>query len=172
MNDTLSLRDLFQSTRANVYFLWAVLTGVGFVATHYYQQANINIVWTVLSVIGLGYMFKVMPLGVSQMKKIFAAWLIPIVLGMIVSVAVVRTGVYPELVGYLGVFWLVVMAIGYGWNGLVDQPAAWYYVAVVLNLAAAALIYSFDSLLQVQYLVAAIVSIWSMLNLWIFRSEV
>lgn len=171
MDDQLAIRDLWDNTRAQVYLLWAAITGLGFVATHYYQNGNINIVWVVLSLIGLGYMYKVMPLGISQMKKIFLAWLVPITVGIIISALAVRTSLFPELVGYLGAFWLLVMAAGYLWNGLVDSPSQWYYIAVALNIAAAILIYLTDSLLQVQYLIVAVVSVWSMLNLWIFRSE-
>jgi hypothetical protein len=171
MDDRLSFSELWGNTRAQVYLLWAVLTGIGFVATHYYQNPNINGVWFILSVIGLGYMYKVMPLRITQMKQIYLSWLVPIVLGIAISGLAVRTDLFPELVGYLGVFWLVVMAVGYAWNGLVDPPALWYYVAVGLNLAAAAACYFIDPLLEYQYIVAAIISVWSMLNLWIFRSE-
>lgn len=171
MNETYSITDVRGNIRAQVYLLWAAITGIGFVATHYYQNSNINGVWVILSIIGLGYMYKVMPLGVSQMKKIFQAWLVPITVGIIVSGLAVRTSFFPQLAGYLGVFWLLVMAVGYAWNGFVDSPSTWYFVAVAMNVAAAVLIYSVDSLLEVQYLLAAIISVWSMLDLWIFRSE-
>ena len=171
MENRLSLSELWQNTRARVYLLWAAITAVGFVSTHLYQNPNINGVWVVLSILGLGYMYKVMPMRLSQMKKIFASWFIPITIGVIISALAVRTSLFPELVGYLGVFWLVVMAAGYLWNGLVDMPAKWYYVAVALNLAGAMLIYFSDNFTQVQYLIAAVISAWSMLNLWIFRSE-
>lgn len=171
MVNNISLQDLMQNTRARVYLLWAVLTGIGFVATHYYQNKNINGIWIIISIIGLGYMYKVMPMRDVQMKKIFASWLVPITVGIIVSVLAVRTSLLPELVPYLGAYWLVVMAVGYLWNGLVDKPALWYFVAVGLNLLAAILIYAFDSFQEFQYLIAAIISVWSMLNLWIFRSE-
>ncbi|GAC1387534.1 MAG: hypothetical protein NVS1B7_0670 [Candidatus Saccharimonadales bacterium] len=171
MNDTLDCKALWANTRAQVYLLWAVLTGVGYVATHYYQNPNINIVWIILSVIGLGYMAKVMPLQIAQMKKIFLAWLVPIIVGIAVSGLAVHTQLFPQLVGYLGAFWLVVMAVGYVSNGIVDQPSTWYYVAAALNLLAALLIYTVDQLVVSQYLIVAVISVWSMLNLWIFRSE-
>lgn len=157
------------STRVRVYLLWAVLTGVGFMATHFYQVPAINGLWTLLSIIGLGYMYHVMPLKINQMKRIYQSWLIPIIVGMVVSVLAVRTGIYPSLAGYLGVFWLAVMAIGYVWNGYADKPLFWYMFAGILNIVAAIVILLFDSLLSVQYLIAAIVSIWSMLNLAIYR---
>lgn len=171
MNDKLSLQELFVNTRSRVYFLWAVLVAVGFVTTHYYQNPNINGVWFVLSAIGLGYMVRVMPLRVTQMKYIFASWLVPIAIGILISALAVRTRIAPELTGYLGPFWLVIMAAAYYWNGLVDAPGLWYYIIAAANLLSAAAIYASDSLLPVQYLLTAVISTWSMLMLWVFRND-
>ncbi len=148
------------------------MIGIGYTTTQYYQDKNINVVWFVLAVIGLGYMYKAMPLRVAQMKRIFMAWLVPICLGIAISIIAVRLQIIPQLVPYLGVFWLLVQAAAFIWNGLVDRPAGWYFAAAGLNIVAAALCYFVDDFLQFQYLVAAIVTTWSMLNLWIFRTEV
>ncbi len=78
-NDKVDWQYLLSDSRARVYLLWAVLLGIGFVATHFYQNKNINGVWTLLSLIGLGYMYKVMPLRVTQMKQIFRVWIVTIV---------------------------------------------------------------------------------------------
>ncbi len=129
MDSKLDFDTLFNSSRARVYLLWAALTGVGFTATHFYQKPSINLVWFIISIIGLGYMRKVMPLGVRQMKKIFSSWLVPIIIGLAVSVVLVRTDVAPEAVGYLGPIWLIVMAAGYLYNGLSDTRGFWYFVA-------------------------------------------
>ncbi len=123
-----------------------------------------------ISLIGLGFMFRTMPLRVGQMKRIFLAWLIPITVGMIVSALAVKLSSLSELVPYLGAYWLLVIAVGYFWNGLVDPPGGWYWFASVLNLAAAILCYVSPDFTQQQYLVAAIVSAWSMANLWLFRT--
>lgn len=171
MQNDLDFRELFTASRARVYLLWALIVAVGFTATHYYQNPNINAVWTILSIVGFVYMYKVMPLKVSQMKHIFASWLVPIIVGMVFSVVAVRTSLLPELISYLGPFWLAVMAVGYFWNGLVDGPGLWYYVAAAVNLVAAAVIYSSLDLLSVQYLLIAIISTWSMLMLWLFRGD-
>ena len=172
MDDRINFSDLRQDSRAKVYLSWAALTAVGYVATHFYQNKNINFVWFVLSAIGLAYMYKIMPLKVRQMKRIFMAWAVPIFFGIGVSIVAVRTDLLPNLVPYLGVFWLLVQVVAFAVNGLVDRPALWYFVAAGLNAGAAALCYFVDSLLEIQYLVAAIVTVWSMLNLWIFRTEV
>ncbi len=171
MNETADLRIMFASSRGRVYLVWAAICGVGFVWTHYYQNPNINIIWTILSIVGFVYMYKVMPLKIDQMKKIFMAWLVPITIGMVWSVLAVRTDLMPELVPDLGAFWLIVMAAGYIWNGLVDAPALWYYVVASANIVLAALIYTNTDLYNVQYLLIAVVSLWSMLMLWVFRAD-
>lgn len=138
--------------------------------THYYQQRAINGIWFLISVVGMYYMFRVMPMRVRQMQKIFAAWLVPIVFGMAVSGLVFYIPQWRGLIGYLGAFWLLIMAAGYFLNGLVDEPAFWYYFAAAINFVAGAVLLLDSSLLSVQYLIAAIISAWSMLNLWLFRS--
>lgn len=163
---------LFLESRARVYLLWAFITVIGFMATHYHQRKTINPVWFTLSVIGLAYMFRVMPLKVRQMKMIFVSWLVPITLGMAVSGAVfyLDAPIAGELIAHLGAFWLIVMAAGYTWNGIVDPPGLWYYLAAAANLAAGILCFMVADWTSVQYLIAAIVSGWSMLSLWVFRS--
>ena len=163
---------LFIETRARVYLLWAIIVITGFVATHYYQRKTINAAWFTLSLIGLGYMFKVMPLKVRQMQQIFWAWLIPITVGMAVSglVFYVEANWAYELVAHLGAFWLIVIAVGFTWNGLVDPPSFWYSFAAVICLATGIQCFIHPGWTSVQYLIAAIVSGWSMINLWLFRS--
>lgn len=162
---------LFSDTRARVYLLWGVLSGVGFTLTHFYQMKTINGLWFIFCVLGLGYMYRVMPMRVRQMKLILISWLVPLLFGMSISGLSFYLDALGGLVAYLGVFWLVVMAAGYLWNGLVDNdPAFWYYVAFVLNIAGAILCYALPGLLQAQYIVAAIISVWSMANLWLLRS--
>jgi hypothetical protein len=168
----IDIQYLLNTTRARIYLLWAVLVTGGFVATHFYQDQNINIIWTIISVIGLGYMLKTMPMRVGQMRRIFFAWFVPIVLGMVVSGAVfyVDSVEASKLIAHLGAFWLLVMSTGYFLNGLVDAPSNWYWFAAALNLVAGLACFIIPELLPTQYLIAAIVSAWSMLNLWIFRS--
>lgn len=161
---------LLHASRARVYLLWAVIGAGGFIWTHYWQLQRINLVWTVISLIGLVYMWRVMPLKVKKMRQIFLAWLVPIVFGMVVSILAFQVDSLAKVIPYLGVFWLAVMTVGYLWNGLVDKPAGWYYFAVVLNLAAAALCYYSAAYLEYQYIVAAIVTAWSMLYLWLLRT--
>ena len=96
MSDKIDFKMLLNETRPRVYLLWAVITGVGYTATHYYQNPNINAVWFVLSLIGFGYMYKVMPLRVPLMRRIFLAWLVPITFGIAVSVIAVRTDLIPD----------------------------------------------------------------------------
>lgn len=170
MNNTLDIKFLLNDTRSRVYLLWAVLATGGFIATHYFQQKQINPVWAVLSIIGLGYMFKVMPLKIKQMRNIFLAWLVPIVFGMVISGLAFIVDPLADVIPYLGAFWLLVMAAGYALNGAVDAPAKWYWFATALNIAAAIACFYIEAFTIAQYLVAAIVSAWSMLYLWLFRT--
>lgn len=172
MNDKVDWKYLLSEARARIYLLWAALTGVGFLAAHYSKSANnINLFWILLSVVGLGYMLKVMPMRMKPAKQIFWAWAVPIAFGAVVSILAFRVRALAELSQYLGAFWLLVMAASYFLNGLFDAPSTWYWVAVGLNVAGALAIIVSESLLPGQWLLAAIISVWSMLNLWLFRSE-
>lgn len=162
---------LISDTRARVYLLWAAIVATGYTCTHFYQNANINFVWTTLSAIGFYYMYRVMPLGVRQMKLIFAAWLVPITAGIFISVVSAQGLAFEGLLAYLGAFWLAVTAVGFAWNGLVDPPSKWYLISSGLCLAGAVLIYQNIAFLIPQYLVAGIISTWAMLNLFIFRTD-
>ncbi len=172
MNNKVDWKLLFGEERARIYLLWAGLSAIGFTAAHYSRSANnINLFWIVLSVIGLGYMYKVMPMGMKPAKRIFWAWAGPIAFGALVSVLAFRLRALADVAAYLGAFWLLIMALAYFLNGLFDAPSAWYWAAVGLNVVAAMLVIVSQPFLQAQWLVAAIISVWSMLNLWVFRSE-
>ena len=172
MNNAVDWKLLFGEARARIYLLWAGLCVVGFVAAQYSKAANnINLFWAVLSVGGLGYMYKVMPMQMKAAKRIFCAWVLPIVFGAVISVLAFRVRALAEVAAYLGAFWLLVMAVGFFLNGLYDAPSTWYWVAVLMNVVGAVLIIYWEPLLPGQWLVAAIISSWSMLNLWLFRGE-
>jgi hypothetical protein len=173
MNDKVDWQYLLTDNRARVYLLWAVLVTVGFVATHYFQNKLINGFWATLSVIGLGFMYFIMPLGDKRMRRIFYGWLVTIIFGMTVSGVVfyLETPTTGNLIAHLGAFWLLIMAVGYAWNGLVDAPSNWYWFAAFINLLFGLLCFTMDIFTASQYLIAAIVSAWSMLYLWLFRSS-
>lgn len=156
-----------------MYLVWAILVPAGFVVTHFYQHHLINVLWTVISAIGLYFMFRVMPMRVKQMQRIFLAWCVPIALGMLVSgvVFMVHTDVTAALIGHLGAFWLGVMALGYFLNGLADPPSGWYWFNVLTNAVGCYLCFTVNSFVAGQYWIAAIISGWSMVNLWLFRSD-
>lgn len=139
-------------------------------ATHFYQKRLINPFWLVLTVAGLGYMWRTMPLKVSKMKMILVCWASVLLFGMAVSGLAFYIDGIARLVPFLGVFWLAVMAAGYAWNGLLDRPSTWYWFAAAINIAAAILCYYNSTFLEYQYVVAAIVSTWSMLYLWLLRT--
>lgn len=171
MDEKVEFGAILGSTRGRVYLLWALLLAIGYIATFYVQRQQINAVWLVLSATGLGYMFRVMPLRLAMMRRIYLAWLVPIAIGMAVSAAVFYVDILTvELLAYLGAFWLLVQAVAFTWNGLVDPPGAWYYIVAAINLVAAVACYAWQPLLPYQYLVAATVSVWSMLMLAINRA--
>lgn len=162
---------IFKNTRSRVYLLWAILTTIGFMLTHFHQQQNINALWFGISVVGLGYMLKVMPLRIKKLRLIYLSWLVPIAIGLVFSALVFKTTALSIYVSYLGSYWLFVLAAGYFLNGLVDPPAKIYWYNSCLNALAGLLIAMIGSLLPIQYLIAAGVSVVSMLNLWFFRTE-
>jgi hypothetical protein len=171
MENKIEFRELAQDSRGQVYLLWAAITGVGYVVTHYYQNQKINLVWLALVAIGFSVMAKIMPMRVKQMKQIYGSWLIPITIGLVLSILSAQGVFLPELIGHLGAFWLFVQAVAFFWNGLVDSPSKWYYVTAGINLYAAGAVYLLDDLLAVQYLIAAVIAVWSMLMLFIFRTD-
>lgn len=172
MNDKVDWQYLFLETRARVYLLWAAIATLGFVATHYYQNKFINIYWAFISVLGLYYMYKVMPMKVKQMRHIFLGWFITIGLGMVISGIIFYLDLVPAgfLIGHLGGFWLLIMAQAYFGNGYFDKPAKWYYFAGILNMVFGILCLTVDAFIPGQYLIAAVISAWSMLFLWVFRT--
>src|SRR5688572_11722086 len=98
------IKFLMINTRARVYAVWGMLVTAGFVATHFYQQRGINVVWTVILAVAFYYMWRVMPLTVHQMRKIYVSWAVPMALGMLVSAAVFYVNGLAPLIGYLGAF--------------------------------------------------------------------
>lgn len=172
-NSKVDWEFLFIDSRARVYLLWAFLATIGFMATHYFQRKQINGVWAVISVVGMYYMYRVMPLRVKQMKNIFYVWLIFILIGMAISGVVFYLN--NELAGYiiarLGAVWLFIMAAAYAANGLVDRPAKWYFFAAGLNAVLGLLLLLNEALLPGQYLIAAVASFWSMMYLWLYRAD-
>ncbi|MDQ3158730.1 MAG: hypothetical protein M3P98_01150 [bacterium] len=171
-NKSMDWHYLTHDSRAVVYLVWWVISTFGFITTHFYQKQQINGVWFVLTLIGLGVMFKLMPLKISNMRNILICWTVVLFGGIAISGGALHIKALQDLVPYLGSIWMLVLAIGYLWNGLIDQPMKWYMFAVVINVVGAALAYYVDEFMGGQYLVAAIVSFWSMGYLWLYRSEI
>ncbi len=173
MNEKVDWQYLFLDTRARVYLVWAALLTLGFVATHFYQMKEINIFWTLLSALGIYYMYKTMPLRVRLMRHIFLGWLFTIIVGMVVSfiVFIFLAPLSGFLITHLGGFWLLLMAQAYAANGYIDRPGRWYYFAAAINFIFGILCMSVDAFVPGQYLIAAVVSAWSMLFLWLYRAD-
>lgn len=155
--------------RAQVYLLWLIIVPPGFVHLYFEQPFWINWPWLLTCVAGLGYMGFVMRPFDSRMKAIFLAWLVPLTIGMAISFLATTRSFY-ALLPYLALIWAIVQAAGYALNGLVDAPSGWYWLAAVLHIGAAIFIIVFPGLIALHWLMLAIVSAWSLLNLWLFRS--
>ena len=143
-----------------VYLVWGVILLVGFLATHFHQEPNINILWLLLSLVGLGYMVRQTSLpefrrhsGLAHLYYVGFVWVLVIALGMLVSVVpfVGRTPLN-GLAQYLGIFWLAQMGLGHGLNGLVDPPRWPYWVTAGGQVLAALVCLGWG--MDYQYLVA------------------
>jgi len=150
-----------------VFGLWAAIILGGFVATHYNQTDKINYLWLALSLIGLAYMKKEMSFQYFDLKKIFLTWFYVILFGMIISFAAFSSPKLVFLSGYLGVFWLLVMALGHAITGIIDNKSVYVTTAGMQILAAGLTLY-FLPLLIIQYLVAGLVGALAMIWLVLY----
>ncbi len=152
-----------------VFMLWAVIVFAGFIGTHKDQADpdKINLYWAILSLVGLAYMKKQMSFAYADLKKIYMTWFWVILVGMIVSVASFKTPALAQLSGYLGVFWLVIMALGHAITGKIDKKKV-YITTTGMQLLAAALVFMIPALAPLQYLVAGAVGALAMVWLVLF----
>lgn len=160
----------FLDKRAQVYLLWLIIVPPGYIHLYYEQPLWINWPWLATCVIGLGYMAYVMRPFAGKLRPIFYAWLFPLLIGMIISFLAASGPEFYALLPKLALVWAVVQAVGYALNGLVDAPAGWYWLATASHVLAALFIIAFPSLIALHWLMLAVVSTWSLLNLWLFRS--
>lgn len=162
----------FTDKRAQVYLAWLVLIPIGYVMTHLHTSGvmAINAKWVGAAIVGFAVMAWVMPLKQRRMQLIFVSWLIPITLGLILSVAAFMAPALYWLAPTLGVLWVALQAIAFAANGIVDAPSGWYWFAVGLHVVLLLALLLVPTLLGYQYLLLAIVTAWSLLNLWLFRS--
>jgi hypothetical protein len=159
---------IYWNPARKVFAVWAIIILMGFIATHFYQDPTVNWVWTVLSVIGLWVMYKHMPLRIPKLKKIFLGWVGVIVFGMVFSFAIFSFESLYFLIGYLGIFWLLLMGIGHWLNGWFDRSKIYIYSGLVQVVAGVAC-YFFLPLLLNQYIVAGVVGAVAMVMLLLFR---
>lgn len=159
----------FVDKRARVYVLWLVLVPPGFVHLYFEQPLWINWPWLATCVAGLGFMAFAMRPFTGKLASIFYAWLVPLAVGMAISFLATLPPYY-ALLPKLAMMWALVQAAGYILNGLVDAPSGWYWFAAVAHALVAVFCLVFPALISSQWLLMAIVSAWSLLNLWLFRS--
>lgn len=154
-----------------VFSGWAVILFVGFVVTHFYQDFNINWVWLVLSILGLGLMYKYMPFNVPVLKNTYLNWAGIILFGMFISFLVFLVEDLFWLIGYLGVFWLMIMGIGHLTNKPLYPSQKGFIPAGLLQILAGVACILYEPLLTYQYLIAAVASSVGMLLLIDWKSS-
>lgn len=160
----------FTDKRATVYLIWLIIVPPGFVHLYFEQPFWINWPWLATCAVGLGYMAYVMRPFDGKLKPIFLAWLFPLLVGMIVSFLAASVPQFYPVLTQLALVWAVVQAAGYALNGIVDPPSNWYWLAAGLHVLAAVFMLAFPAQISLQWLLLAVISVWSLLNLWLFRS--
>lgn len=154
-----------------MFFLWAVIILVGFVWTYLNTAASptiINLGWVAFSLVGLVYSKMQMPFTSSTLRNIFFVWLAVIAAGITLTQSAFFVPSLLILVPNLGVFWLLVMALGHALTGIIDGKK--FYIATVgLQLLAAVaafvMVQANPALFAVQYLIAGAVGALSMVLL-------
>ncbi|MEN9232370.1 MAG: hypothetical protein Q6L68_15845 [Thermostichus sp. DG02_5_bins_236] len=141
--ETLAPPAPFWNICRRVYLVWAILLLIGFGATQFHQEAGINWLWLVISLIGLGYMVHQTRLpefrtaGLAHLYFVGLVWTLVIALGMVLSVLpFMGLGVLAPLSRYLGVFWLFQMGLGHWLNGMVDPPRYPYWMTGGIQILA------------------------------------
>ncbi|MEN9225581.1 MAG: hypothetical protein Q6L60_00670 [Thermostichus sp. HHBFW_bins_43] len=168
--ETLGSPAPFWNICRRVYLVWAILLGIGFAATQFHQEANINWLWLVISLIGLGYMVRQTSLpefrsaGLAHLYFVGLVWTLVIALGLIFSVLpfIGRTPL-TALSQYLGVFWLFQMGLGHWLNGTVDPPRRPYWITGGIQILAGIVCLVWG--LELQFLVAGGIGALAMLLL-------
>lgn len=145
-----------------VYLVWAIVILVGFVATHFHQLPDINHLWLLLSVLGLGHMgfeLKHLQFRDRTLITIGVLWLLMIGFGLIISAIVFKIEPLAELSTYLGIFWLGLMGLAHLFNGMVDRSNV-YWLTGGVQIITGVLCFTVESLQPWQYLFAGF--IWLM----------
>ena len=154
-----------------VYLVWAIIVFIGFVATHFYQRPEINYLWLFLSLIGLGYMgffLKKISFRDVQLLYIGLVWLLTIAFGLAVSMITFVYEPLGEMSAYLGIFWLFLMGLAHGFNGIVDRSYL-YLITSSIQILAGAVFLIFEPIQTMQYLAAGIVGSAAMVGLILYR---
>lgn len=154
-----------------VYLVWAIIVFAGFIATHFYQLPEINYLWLILSVIGLGYMgllLKQMRFWEQKLLYIALLWLLTIAFGLTISTIIFVYEPLGEMSAYLGIFWLFLMGLAHILNRVVD-PSLVYLQSGGIQILTGAICFIFEPLLSIQYLAAGLVGALAMVWLILFR---
>lgn len=163
-----------------VYLVWAAIIFLGFTGTHLYQVPEINWLWLILSVIGLGFMIlqlfyqfqhpQFQDPGMAHLSFIGMVWTLTIALGMTASVLpFLGVDLLTNLPRYLGVYWLFQMGMGHILNGMVNPPGRIYWLTGTLHYGVGIICLFWGGALSIQYLIAGGVGAFTLLILFLFR---
>ncbi len=152
----------FWNPLRRLFALWGLIVLCGFVYTYLYVASTpfaINVVWLVLSLIGLAYTKYLLPWSEKPGRLIFLTWTILVLGGIALTHASFYVSSLLFLVSQIGVLWLVIMGIGHGVTGMIDGKKV-YILTAALQFVAAAAVYGAlaadPMLFAVQYLVAGV----------------
>lgn len=147
----------FWNPLRRMFLAWAVIILAGFIATHFNQSDRINWAWLVLSIGGLVYMKRILPFSDRGSRNVFFVWFGVIAVGMAFSFAAFRVAFLAALSGYLGAFWLVLMALGHALTGMLDGKAVYALTALLQIVLAGVVYYNVGNALLYQHLIAGVV---------------
>ncbi len=154
-----------------VYLVWAIVILIGFVATHFHQLPDINYLWLLLSVTGLtymGFLLKQLQFRDRTLVWIGLLWLFTIGFGLVTSILAFVIEPLAELGAFLGVFWLGLMGLAHGFNGIIDRSRM-YWLTGITQILASILCFAVEPLQSLQYLMAGVIGSIAMLMLILFR---
>ena len=148
-----------------VFLVWAIAELVGWLTTHFiFMDMRANWVWLIVSVVAFVPMVKYMPWKQVKLRRILLLWLVTVIVGMAVSILSFWVGFLGGIVGYLGVFWLLLMAAAFFVNALWWTPRL-FILGGIIQLVGGVLPLIFIDLLYYQYLIAAVAGTAGMLVL-------
>lgn len=148
-----------------VFLTWAIVELIGWLGTHFFLlDQRANWLWVGLIIIGLIPMILYMKTSVKKLRNIMILWIVAMVVGMALSFLSFYVSPLYTLAGYLGGFWLLLMGVTFLLNAIWWTPRL-FVIGSVLQIVAGLVVILIPSLLNVQYIIAAVAGSGAMLVL-------